>query len=88
MHVLAKDELEPPTDLIGEWRLLDTEPTSPVEASITPGVLRAYRRLLATFTSEAADFCRRRGITYLQLPSDVPIAQVVLRTFRSMGIVV
>ena len=88
IHVLAPDELDPPGDLVGEWRLLDTEPVAPVEATITPGVLRAYRRLLRTFTQEAADFCRRRGITYLQLRSDVDLHDVVLRTFRTAGIVV
>jgi uncharacterized protein (DUF58 family) len=88
VHVLAPDEMEPAPDLIGEWRLVDAEPASPVEASITPGVLRAYRRLLQAFTQEAADFCRRRGITYLQLRSDTPITDVVLRTFRSIGVVV
>ena len=43
------DELQPPADLLGEWRLLDSEPTAPLEATITPGVLRAYRRLLDGF---------------------------------------
>ena len=51
-------------------------------------MLRAYRRLLRTFTKEAADFCRRRGITYLQLCSDVDLQDVVVRTFRRAGIVV
>jgi len=88
VHVLAPDELQPPADLIGEWRLVDTEPAATVEASITPGILRAYRRLLATFTSEVADFCRRRGVTYLQVRSDTKVADVVLRTFRSLGVVV
>ena len=88
VHVLAPDEMEPPADLVGEWRLLDTEPAAPVEATITPGVLRAYRRLVKAFTREAADFCRRRGITYLQLRSDVDLQDVVLRTFRTAGIVV
>jgi uncharacterized protein (DUF58 family) len=88
IHVLAPDEMEPPGDLVGEWRLLDSEPAAPVEATITPGVLRAYRRLLRTFTKEAADFCRRRGITYLQLRSDVDLQDVVVRTFRRAGIVV
>src|SRR5439155_4626594 len=88
IHVLAPDEMEPPADLVGEWRLLDSEPAAPVEATITPGVLRAYRRLLRAFTQEAADFCRRRGITYLQLRSDVNLQDVVLRTFRTAGIVV
>jgi uncharacterized protein (DUF58 family) len=88
IHVLAPDELEPPADLVGEWRLLDSEPFPSVEATITPGVLRAYRRLLNTFTQEAADFCRRRGITYLQLRSDLDLHQVVVRTFRTAGIVI
>ena len=88
IHVLAPDEMEPPGDLVGEWRLLDSEPAAPVEATITPGVLRAYRRLLRTFTQEAADFCRRRGVTYLQLRSDADLQDVVVRTFRSAGIVV
>jgi uncharacterized protein (DUF58 family) len=88
IQVLSPDELQPPADLIGEWRLIDSEPAAPVQASITPGVLRAYRRLLATFTQEAAEFCRRRGVTYLQLRSDTSVADVVLRTFRRAGLVV
>ena len=88
IQVLAPEELQPPQELIGEWRLVDSEPAAPVEASITPGVLRAYRRLLQTFTDEAADFCRRRGMTYIQLRSDVSLPDVVLRTFRRAGVVV
>jgi uncharacterized protein (DUF58 family) len=88
VHVLSPDEMEPSADLVGEWRLVDTEPAAPVEATITPGVLRAYTRLLKTFCGEAADFCRRRGITYIQLRSDVNLQEVLLRTFRSAGILV
>ena len=88
VHVLSPDEMEPPADLIGEWRLLDSESFTPVEATITPGVLKAYRRLLAAFSSEAADFCRRRGIIYLQLRSDVRLQDVLVRTFRTAGILV
>jgi uncharacterized protein (DUF58 family) len=87
VHVLAPDELSPPADLVGEWRLVDTEPAAPVEASISPSVLRAYRRLLGAFTAEVGDFCRRRGVTYLQLRSDTNVAEVVLRTFRRIGVV-
>jgi hypothetical protein len=88
VHLLAPDELEPPQDLIGEWRLLDSEPMPSLEATITPGVLRSYRRLLNSFVLEAADFCRRRGITYVQLRSDVKLQDVLVRTFRSAGILV
>ncbi len=88
VQVLAPDELQPPADLLGEWRLLDSEPQAPLEATITPGVLRAYRRLLEEFRREAADFCRRRGLTYIQVRSDVNLQDLVLRTFRAVGILV
>ncbi|MBV8715354.1 MAG: DUF58 domain-containing protein [Chloroflexi bacterium] len=88
VQVLAPDEIQPPGDLIGEWRLHDTEPAVPLEATITPGVVRAYKRVLEAYIAEAKEFCRRRGITYLQLRSDTPISDVVLRTFRTIGVVV
>ena len=88
IHVLAPDEIQPPADLVGEWRLVDTEPALPVEATITPAVLRTYRRLFEMFSNEVMDFCRRRGITYLQVRSDTEISELVLRTFRRLGVVV
>ncbi|MGI9149241.1 MAG: DUF58 domain-containing protein [Chloroflexota bacterium] len=88
VHILAPDELHPPADLLGEWRLLDSEPMAPLEATITPAVLRAYRRLIDGFRREAADFCRRRGLTCIQLRSDMNLQDVVLRTFRTAGILV
>ena len=51
-------------------------------------MLKAYRRLLNTFSNEAADFCRRRGITFVQLRSDVRLQDVLVRTFRTVGILV
>lgn len=86
-HVLSPDELQPAADMIGEWRLLDSEAGAPMEATITPGVLRAYRQVLQAYVDEAADFCRRRGITYLQLRSDTRISDLVLRTLRTLGVV-
>ncbi len=88
IHVLAPDEVQPPADLLGEWRLTDSEPSVALEATITPGVVRAYRRLLQAFITEASDFCRRRGITYVQVSSDTSVANLVLRTFRTLGVVV
>lgn len=88
IQVLAPDEMVPPADLVGEWYLSDTEGLEPIEVTITPSVVRAYREILAAYTQEAADFCRRRGVTYLALRSDVPIADLLLRTFRQAGVLV
>src|SRR4030088_785199 len=49
IHLLSPDEMDPPVDLIGEWRLQDSESFAPVEATITPAVLKTYRRLLTAF---------------------------------------
>ena len=88
IQVLAPDELQPPADLVGEWRLLDVEATGPLDATITPSVVRAYRRLIARYTEEAADFCKRRGATYLLVRSDTDVEHVLLRTLRRAGVLV
>jgi uncharacterized protein (DUF58 family) len=86
LHVLAPDELEPSPDLVGEWRLQDVEDTDPIQATITPSVLRTYKRLLNAYSHEVRDYCRRRGVTYLSLRSDVSIEDVLLRTLRQVGV--
>jgi uncharacterized protein (DUF58 family) len=88
IHVLAPDEFEPSADLVGEWRLLDVENTDPINATVTPSVLRTYKRLLNAYTREVGDFCRRRGVTYLLLRSDVAIEDVLLRTLRQVGVLI
>jgi hypothetical protein len=88
VHVLAPDELDPSPDLVGEWKLQDVEGTDPIQATITPSVVRAYKRLLTSYTREVGDYCRRRGVTYLQLSSDVSVEDVLLRTLRRAGVLV
>lgn len=88
VHVLAPDELEPGAELVGDWQLVDVEPGAPLQATITPGVLRAYRRLLKNFIAEADDFCRRRGVTYVLLRSDARLRDVLMRTLRTAGVLV
>jgi uncharacterized protein (DUF58 family) len=88
IHVLAPDELDPPADLVGEWRLHDVENTEPIQATITPSVLRTYKRMLTSYTHEVAEYCRRRGVTYLALRSDAAVEDVLLRTLRQAGVLV
>jgi uncharacterized protein (DUF58 family) len=88
IHVLAPDELEPSPDLVGEWRLQDVENTEPIQATITPSVLRTYKRMLTAYTREVGEYCRRRGVTYLVLRSDAAVEDVLLRTLRQAGVLV
>jgi uncharacterized protein (DUF58 family) len=88
IQVLAPDELEPSADMIGDWRLVDSEPEAPLQATITPSVLNAYKRLMARFIEEAQDICRRRGATYVLVRSDLDLTHVLTRTLRTAGILV
>lgn len=88
IQVLAPDELQPSADMIGDWRLVDSEPQAPLQATITPSVLNAYKRLMARFIDEAQDICRRRGATYVLVRSDLDLTHVLTRTLRSAGVLV
>jgi hypothetical protein len=44
--------------------------------------------LLNAYTQEIGDYCRRRGVTYLVLRSDVNVEDVLLRTLRQLGVLV
>lgn len=88
IHVLAPDELEPSADMIGDWHLIDSEPEAPLQATITPSVLHAYKRLMARFIEEAQDICRRRGATYVLVRSDLDLTHVLTRTLRTAGVLV
>jgi uncharacterized protein (DUF58 family) len=80
IQVLAPEELEP--HLMGDWQLIDSEDGRGVELTVTPRLLRAYRERLRALIDQAARFCARQGMTFLQLRSDTPVEEVVLRLLR------
>lgn len=85
IQVLSPDELDPSLD--GDLRLIDVETGAPQEVSITSSLLEEYRRRLAAFTTDLEEFSRARGISFLQVPSNVPLEDLVLRTLRRTGLV-
>lgn len=85
IQVLSPDELDPTLD--GDLRLIDVETGAPQEVSVTSSLLEEYRRRLATFTTDLEEFSRARGISFLQVPSNVPLEDLVLRTLRRTGLV-
>jgi uncharacterized protein (DUF58 family) len=85
IQVLAAEELEP--GLTGDWQLFDVESGGGVEITVTPRLLRAYRERLDALIAAADRFCARQGISFLQLRSDAPVEDVVLRMLRQSGVV-
>ncbi len=85
LQILAPDEIEP--DLLGEWRLRDSERSHSVDISSTPGVLEAYQQRLFTFMQDLASFAHAHTMTYTMIPSDTALTDVVQRLLRRVEIV-
>ncbi|MEO5951234.1 MAG: DUF58 domain-containing protein [Chloroflexia bacterium] len=86
IHVLAPSEVHPELALIGDLRLKDVETGATQEVSIDGGVLDLYKEKFDEWQFNIEDFCRRRGITYMQVTTDQPFEDLVLHYMRRRGI--
>jgi uncharacterized protein (DUF58 family) len=86
LHILAPAEIHPELALIGDLRLKDIETGATQEVSIDGGILDLYREKFEAWQSEIEEFCRRRGINYIQITTDQPFEDLVLHYLRRRGI--
>lgn len=84
IHVLSETELQPALE--GDLKLLDAETGDPLELTATAGVLREYRRRLDEFCAQLDDCCRRAGAWSVRVRSDTPIATILFRELRRLGV--
>lgn len=63
VHLLAAEELDP--SLAGDLDLVDVESGERVAVSTSEAVMRAYRRTVEEFATDAARRARRAGLDYL-----------------------
>lgn len=85
VQVLAPDELQPA--LSGDLRLIDRESGASCEVSVTPGLLRAYRRRLEGFREELSGFCLTRGISFISISSATRLEEALFDWLRRAGLV-
>ena len=83
LHVMDEKELNP--DLLGDLRLVDSETGEEREVTITPGLLRDYRRALDDFCDQVRGFCLRYGINYMRVSTAHPFEDLILRMLRRAG---
>ncbi|MEP6776754.1 MAG: hypothetical protein ABJA50_14260 [Chloroflexota bacterium] len=86
IHILAPAEVHPELALIGDLRLKDIETGATQEVSIDGGVLDLYREKFEAWQSGIENFCRRRGINYVQVTTDQPFEDLILYYLRRRGI--
>jgi uncharacterized protein (DUF58 family) len=84
LQILTPEEVEP--SLRGDWKLVDAESGAGAEVTISPRLLRRYREAFDRHTAAVTDFCRREGIAFLQLGSDVDLAGKVVNDLRAVGV--
>ncbi len=86
MQCLAPEELEPASVLSGDVRLVDSELGTPVEVSITSRVIEAYGERLRQHTEALRDASVRRGVTFMQVRTDMPMDDLLLTYLRRRGL--
>ncbi|HEY6609050.1 MAG TPA: DUF58 domain-containing protein [Candidatus Limnocylindria bacterium] len=85
LHLLAPDELEP--DVPPDARLVDNETGQAVEVSGDDDLVERYRTRLAEWQAEISDFLTRRGGTYVLVPSDIDLADLLFDVLRRRRVV-
>lgn len=85
LHVLAPEELDP--DLPADARLVDSETGAAVEVSGDADLVDRYRSRLADWQAEIATFCARRGGTYVSVPSDGDLSDLLFDVLRRRRVV-
>jgi uncharacterized protein (DUF58 family) len=84
LHVLAPEEVKP--ELVGDLALEDAEDGELTEVSITAGLLRSYENALKALVGGLKEYCRRRGLAYVFVPTSTPLERVVLKALRAAGV--
>ncbi len=80
LHVLSPDELDP--QLEGDLRLVDVETGEGVDVTVDLPTLDAYRARLTVWKAGLADLAAKRRASYVDLPSDANLADLMFNELR------
>ena len=80
LHILSPDELDPPFE--GDLRLVDTETGDRVDVTADLATIDAYKTRLAAWKSGFADLAAKRRASYVDLASDVNLADLMFAELR------
>jgi uncharacterized protein (DUF58 family) len=84
VQISAPDELAP--QLRGDLQLCDVETGEVCDVTVSPRVLAEYAQRHATLLRDLGGYCRERAIPCFTLSSNQPFDAVVLRMFRTGGL--
>jgi uncharacterized protein (DUF58 family) len=84
VQILSQEETDP--ELTGDLRLIDVEDNDVAEITVSPALIRRYKQNLAAYRGALAEFCSRRGVTYLFTTTTIPFERLVLSYLRQRGL--
>jgi uncharacterized protein (DUF58 family) len=80
LHVLSPDELEP--RLEGDLRLVDAETGEGIDVTVDLATIDGYKSRLAAWQEGFADLAAKRRASYVTVPSDLPLADLIFAELR------
>ena len=80
-HVLSREEEEPLRG--GDVSLVDAETGARIDVTLDADVIAIYRRRLAAFLAHVETFTRKRGVTYVRVPSGTDFEDALLDYLRA-----
>jgi len=84
IQILSAEERDP--DLVGDYRLIDSEEKDGVDVTGTAALMAAYRRNLTSYLSEIEAYSRRHGLGHFLTTTDTPFEDLVLHHLRERGL--
>jgi uncharacterized protein (DUF58 family) len=85
LHVLAPEELDP--EVPPDARLVDNETGHGIEVTGDDDLVDRYRTRLTEWQEELAQFCARRGGSYVSVPSDLDLADLLFDVLRRRRVI-
>ena len=80
LHVLAPEEVEP--EMAPDARLVDRETSQSIDVGGDDDLIDRYRTRLAEWQDEISGFVSRRGGSYVAVPSDLDLADLLFDVLR------
>ncbi len=85
LHTLSLDELDPPLE--GDLRLVDRETSERVDVTADLATLDAYKTRLAAWQEHLESISARRRVSYVSVPTSLPLADLVFAELRRRRVV-
>jgi uncharacterized protein (DUF58 family) len=80
LHILSPQELDPALE--GDLRLVDAETGEGVDVTVDLATLDGYKARLAEWRAGFADLAAKRRVSYVDLATDLPLADLVFAELR------